>query len=195
MTHRRVDLPPDQYDERWAALAASGQEVHGEVNLVEALLREHGLTGPVLDAGCGTGRVAVELTARGHEVTGVDLDPALLDAARAKDRRPQWITADLALLGPEVAPGPFAAVVAAGNVMIFVARGTEAAVLANLAARLQPGGLLIAGFQVRAGRLGIDEHDEHCAAAGLEPVAHFATWERDPLGAAPDYVVAVHRRA
>ena len=120
---------------------------------------------------------------------------ALLDAARAKDRRPQWITADLALLGPEVAPGPFAAVVAAGNVMIFVARGTEAAVLANLGARLEPGGLLIAGFQVRAGRLGIDEHDEHCAAAGLEAVAHFGTWERDPLGAAPDYVVAVHRRA
>ena len=85
MTHRRVDLSPDQYDERWAALAATGEEIHGEVDLVEALLLEHGLTGAVLDAGCGTGRVAVELAARGHAVTGVDLDPALLDAARVKD--------------------------------------------------------------------------------------------------------------
>jgi predicted TPR repeat methyltransferase len=172
-------------------MAAAGEEVHGEVNLVEALLREHGLTGAILDAGCGTGRVAAELAARGHTVTGIDLDPALLDAARAKDARPQWITADLAALGPDVAPGPFAAVVAAGNVMIFVARGTERTVVANLAARLAPGGLLIAGFQVLRGRLGIDEYAEHCAAAGLEPVAHFATWTRDPIGATPDYVVAV----
>jgi len=194
VTHRRVDLSPDQYDERWAALAATGAEIHGEVDLVEALLQEHGLTGAVLDAGCGTGRVAVELAARGHAVTGVDLDPALLDAARVKDPRPRWVTADLATLGPEVAPGPFAAAVAAGNVMIFVARGTERAVVANLAARLEPGGLLIAGFQVRRGRLGIDEYDEHCAAAGLEPLAHFATWARDPLDASADYAVAVHRR-
>lgn len=194
MDHRRVDLTPDQYDERWQALAASGAEVHGEVNLVEALLREHGVEGAILDAGCGTGRVAVELARRGHQVTGIDLDPALLDAARAKDARPTWVTADLAALAPGVAPGPFAAVVAAGNVMIFVARGTERAVLANLAGRLGPGGLLIAGFQVRAGRLGIEEHDGHCTAVGLEAVAHYATWDRDPLGAAPDYVVAVHRR-
>jgi predicted TPR repeat methyltransferase len=191
VTHRRVNLPPDQYDERWTALAAAGEEIHGEVDLVEALLQEHGLTGAVLDAGCGTGRVAVELAARGHTVTGIDLDPALLDAARAKDLRPQWITADLAALGPDVAPGPFAVAVAAGNVMVFVARGTERTVVTNLAARLAPGGLLIAGFQIRADRLGIAEYDEHCAAAGLEPVAHFATWARDPLGPSPDYVVAV----
>lgn len=191
VTHRRVDLSPDRYDERWAALAAAGEEIHGEVNLVEALLRERGSTGAILDAGCGTGRVATELAARGHTVTGIDLDPALLDAARAKDARPRWITADLATLDPDVAPGPFAAAVAAGNVMIFVARGTERTVVANLAARLEPGGLLIAGFQVRRDRLGIDEYDEHCAAAGLEPVAHFATWTREPLGASPDYVVAV----
>ena len=191
VTHRRVDLPPDQYDERWAALAAAGEEIHGEVNLVEALLQEHGVSGAILDAGCGTGRVAAELAARGHTVTGIDLDPALLDAARAKDPRPEWITADLAAIGPDVAPGPFAAVVAAGNVMIFVARGTERTVVTNLAARLDPGGLFIAGFQVRRGRLGIDEYDEHCAAAGLTPVAHFATWAGDPLGPSPDYVVAV----
>ncbi len=87
----------------------------------------------------------------------------------------------------------FAAVVAAGNVMIFVARGTEADVVANLAARLRPGGLFVAGFQVLAGRLTIDEYDAHCAAAGLEPVAHWATWDRAPLAKRVDYVVAVHR--
>ena len=199
MEHRRVDLSGADYDRQWAALAAEGRSVHGEADLLDALLVEHGLAGPgrpgatVLDAGCGTGRVAVELQARGYALTGVDLDPALLDTARRKDRTVEWVTADLASLDPAVAPGPFAAVVAAGNVMIFVARGTEADVVANLAARLRPGGLFVAGFQVQAGRLTIDEHDAHCVAAGLAPVAHWATWDRAPLGRRVDYVVSVHR--
>lgn len=36
--------------------------------------------GPVLDLGCGTGRVALHLGRRGHEVVGVDLDPLLVAA-------------------------------------------------------------------------------------------------------------------
>ena len=38
--------------------------------------------GPVLDLGCGTGRVALHLARRGHEVIGLDLDPELLAALR-----------------------------------------------------------------------------------------------------------------
>jgi ubiquinone/menaquinone biosynthesis C-methylase UbiE len=37
-----------------------------------------------LDVGCGTGFLALELAARGHRVTGVDLAPAMLDLARNK---------------------------------------------------------------------------------------------------------------
>jgi 2-polyprenyl-3-methyl-5-hydroxy-6-metoxy-1,4-benzoquinol methylase len=194
VNHRRVDLSADQYDQRWQALAAAGEEIHGEADLVDALLREHGLEGPVLDAGCGTGRVGVELANRGFAVTGIDLDPALLDAARVKDRRPEWVTADLAALGAGTAPGPFAAAVMAGNVMIFVARGTEAAVIGNLASRLAQGGLLIAGFQLNAERLDVAEYDAHCAAAGLDLVVHYATWDREPLRPSPAYVVAVHSK-
>jgi SAM-dependent methyltransferase len=44
--------------------------------------------GPLLDLGCGTGRVALDLAERGHDVTGVDSDPALVRALarRARDR-------------------------------------------------------------------------------------------------------------
>ena len=37
-----------------------------------------------LDAGCGTGFLAFELTARGHRVTGVDFAPAMIAQARRK---------------------------------------------------------------------------------------------------------------
>jgi SAM-dependent methyltransferase len=44
--------------------------------------------GPVLDLGCGTGRVALDLAARGHDVTGLDSEPELVRAlaARARER-------------------------------------------------------------------------------------------------------------
>ena len=40
--------------------------------------------GPVLELGCGTGRVALHLARRGGEVWAVDADPSLLDALRAR---------------------------------------------------------------------------------------------------------------
>ena len=69
---QNADAPRgDDYDARWTVLAAQGRNVHGEADLVESLLRESGGT-RVLDAGCGTGRVAIELARRGFSVTGVD---------------------------------------------------------------------------------------------------------------------------
>jgi SAM-dependent methyltransferase len=40
--------------------------------------------GPVLELGCGTGRVAMHLAACGHAVTGIDNDPALVDELRRR---------------------------------------------------------------------------------------------------------------
>jgi SAM-dependent methyltransferase len=47
-----------------------------------------GADGPLLDIGCGTGRVALDLAERGHDVTGVDAEPELVRAlaARARER-------------------------------------------------------------------------------------------------------------
>jgi SAM-dependent methyltransferase len=191
-TPRRVPLPADAYDERWSTLAASGHDVHGEASLVDGLLA--GRPSRVLDAGCGTGRVALELTRRGHRTVGVDVDPDLL--ARARDKAPtlDWVDGDLARLPADVAPGPFDAAVLAGNVMIFVARGTEGAVLANLATRLAPGGLVIAGFQL-SGRLPLAEYDDHARAAGLELEGRWSTWDRAPWSGSGDYAVSVHTLA
>lgn len=45
-----------------------------------------GAGGPVLDVGCGTGRVALHLAGLGHDVTGVDSDPDLVTAMTARGR-------------------------------------------------------------------------------------------------------------
>ncbi|HYJ21417.1 MAG TPA: class I SAM-dependent methyltransferase [Solirubrobacterales bacterium] len=40
--------------------------------------------GPVLDLGCGTGRVALHLARRGHSVVGLDIDPDLIATLSAR---------------------------------------------------------------------------------------------------------------
>ncbi len=186
----------EDYDARWAGLAASGASIHGEADLVDDLLRETG-GGRVLDAGCGTGRIGIELTRRGHSVVGVDADAAMLDAARGKGPDDYWILADLAdLPDPSGSPldGPFDLVLLAGTVMIFLSPGTEGLVVHELADRLAPVGLLVAGFSITPDRLPLEEYDRLVDAAGLDPVARWATWDREPY-VGGDYAVSVHRRA
>ena len=178
------------YDARWQSLAAAGHNIHGEADFVEGLLRESGGRS-VLDAGCGTGRVAIELARRGLSVTGVDADAPMLSAARRKAPDLPWVQGDLAELGSAVG-GPFDLVLLAGNVMIFLEPGTEEQVLAGLAARLAPGGLLVAGFSLRPDRLPIEQYDRLTAQAGLTLVSRWATWDGQPFGGG-DYAVSVHR--
>ena len=113
------DAPRGQdYDARWERLAASGVGVHGEADLIESLLSETGGSA-VLDAGCGTGRVAIELAARGFAVVGLDADPAMLAAARSKAPDLHWIEADLLDTGAHLSEA-FDLVALPGNVMIFL---------------------------------------------------------------------------
>jgi SAM-dependent methyltransferase len=173
------------YDQRWQAMEAAGHNVHGEADFVEAL-------GPrsVLDAGCGTGRVAVELAGRGLGVAGVDVDPSMLEVARSKGPDLPWILGDLAHVD---LARTFDVVVLAGNVMIFLAPATEALVLANMARHVAPGGALVAGFSLEPRRLDLATYDAQAGAAGLALAERWATWDRRPYEGG-DYAVSVHRR-
>jgi SAM-dependent methyltransferase len=182
----------DDYDARWAALEAAGRAVHGEADFVSAFA-----PATVLDAGCGTGRVAIELARRGVTTVGVDRDPGMLATARRKAPDLTWVEHDLSSLDLTAADGPstFDLVVAAGNVMIFLAAGTEAATVARLAAHLADGGVLVAGFSLSHAAYGLDRYDADCDAAGLGVDARYATWDRDPWVPGGEYAVSVHRRA
>lgn len=144
-----------------------------------------------MDAGCGTGRVAIELARRGYETVGVDLDETMLDTARRKAPQLEWHRDDLR----ELQLGrTFDVVVAAGNVMIFLMPQSEATVVRRLAEHLNPDGLLVAGFQLAGNRLPLAEYDEHAAAAGLTLIDRFATWSREPFVDSGDYAVSIHGR-
>jgi SAM-dependent methyltransferase len=188
----------DGYQEKFDRLAESGQNIHGEADFVCGFEPR-----AVLDAGCGTGRVAIELARRGIEVVGVDREAGML--ATAQERAPglSWIEADLATLDLRDEHGDaviFDLVVMAGNVMLFT--HDRVATVASSARHLAPGGRLVAGFQIggmttpsghRLPPYDLTAYDAACAAAGLTLAERFATWDRERYDGG-SYAVSVHRR-
>lgn len=175
----------EDYQRRFDALAARGEDIHGEAGLVLTFS-----PATVLDAGCGTGRVAIELARRGVEVVGVDVDPSMLATARHRAPELAWIEADLTVLDLSRS---FDVVVMAGNVVLFTPPGTEATVVARCGAHVAPGGVLIAGFQLDR-EFGLSRYDAAAAGAGLVRVHRYATWQGEPFVAGGSYAVSVHRR-
>jgi SAM-dependent methyltransferase len=182
---RTRDIKGDDYDATYRAREQAGQNVHGEADFVETF---HPTS--VLDAGCGTGRVGIELARRGLEVVGVDLDPGMLAAAARNAPGIEWHLDDIATVRLD---RRFDAIVMAGNVMIFLAPGTEGAVLKNLARHLAPTGVLIAGFQLATGYLSLADYDHLAKEAGLALSERYSTWHRDPWQELSNYAVSVHK--
>ena len=173
------------YDERWCQLADSGQNIHGEADFISELK-----PASVLDAGCGTGRVAIELAQRGIDCVGVDLDPEMLAAASQKAPTMDWVEGDL----KDFSLGrTFNVAVLAGNVMIFVLPGSEGLVLDRVVHHLDAGGLLVAGFSLDSGGIALGEYDSLMNQRGLSPAGRWSTWQRDPFTGGP-YAVSAHRK-
>lgn len=186
-----IAIRGDDYDLPFLERERAGVDVHGEARLVRSFAPRS-----VLDAGCGTGRVAIELDRHGVRVTGVDADPEMLATARRKAPGLEWVAGDLAGVELRDHAGKrreFDLVVMAGNVMIFLSPGTEQAVVTNLARHLGPGGVLMAGFQLTPGGLTEAAYEQLCRAAGLAVEERWAGWSREPWQKGGAYVVSVVR--
>lgn len=103
--------------------------------------------GPVLELGCGTGRVSLRLAAAGHKVIGLDRDPELLAALRERagsdDRGHRTIQAEVTELSTARRFGLVAAPMQLAQLLDRAARQT---MLGRVAAHLKPDG--IAAFAV-----------------------------------------------
>ena len=173
-------------------MAAEGADLAGEARLIDAMLPRGSR---ILDAGCGPGRVGAELAARGHTVVGVDVDPLLIAAAETDHPGPRWIVDDLSAfdLAQHGVSEPFDAAVIAGNVMTYLAPGTEAEVLARVAAHLRADGVIVVGFGTDRG-YAISEFDTAAASAGLSLEHRFATWDLRPWADDAGFAVTVLRK-
>lgn len=104
--------------------------------------------GPVLELGCGTGRILTPLAQAGHTVTGVDLSPAQLARARAKLAAAQ-ATSRVTLVegdmrGLDLPRRDFALAVCMTNTFLhLITPGDQLACLERVHAHLRPGGRLL----------------------------------------------------
>jgi SAM-dependent methyltransferase len=116
----------------------------GDLDLYRALAAR--ADGPILELAVGTGRVAVPLAEAGYEVTGVDVDPAMLERARRAAER-AGVSARLALVEADArdirlpsAGSIGLAFIALNTMLLLPTRSDQGAVVRTLAEHLRPGG-------------------------------------------------------
>lgn len=190
-----------RYAERWRRIAAEGTDILGEARLIDAMAPRRAR---ILDAGCGTGRLAAHLLPAGHALVGVDLDPELIAVAREDHPQARWEVQNLAELdlcearGDRATPSDagerleFDLEVSAGNVIAFLSAAERRPALEHLAAHLAPEGRLVVGFGAGRG-YAFEDFAADAEAAGLVLQQRFSSWDLRP--AADDFLVAILARA
>jgi SAM-dependent methyltransferase len=134
---------PDEYEgvlaRNYDALYGVMRDPSGDAAFYRALAEEGG--GPVLELGCGTGRVLLPIAALGIPCVGVDASPAMLAALRAKNPPPnlelveaRMESFDLGARRFRLATAPFRAFLHLLDVP------SQLAALANIRRHLAPGG-------------------------------------------------------
>ena len=181
------------YIERFREMARAGDDLAGEARLVDAMAPRGAR---ILDAGCGPGRLGESLTAAGHQVVGVDVDPELIEAAEQDHPGPHYLVSDLAELDLPAhdITEPFAVIICAGNVMTFLAPSTRVQVLRRLRAHLADDGRAVIGFGADRGYQFTQFLDD-AVAAGFAQELLLSSWDLRPFTDDSDFLVAVLRPA
>ena len=95
----------------------------------------------IIELGCGTGRLTLDLVGDGRQVIGIDPAPAMLAYARRKPgaEQVQWVEGDSSALGT---PEADLAIMTGNVAQVFLDDAAWAATLRDIHAALRPGGHL-----------------------------------------------------
>lgn len=149
--------------------------------------------GPVLDAGCGPGRITAYLHSLQLDISGLDLSPAMVEIARRTHPSLQFAVGTLQQLG--VADESLAGVLAWYSI-IHTPPHELGEIFAEFWRALKPEGHLLLGIQVGSGTVrvtqsyghdvGVDLHllrsEEVTALLGESGFSTVATLSREPEG-------------
>ena len=156
-----------------------------DLDLYRALAARSG--GPVLELGCGTGRIAIALAEAGHEVHGIDSSDTMLAIARENLKKrglaATFSRGDMRRLRSDQAFG-LAFCALDGLLHLQAADDVRDALLAAHCA-LRPGGLFACDVvnpspDLLALRDGVVRHQSTFAGPGNTEVSHFVSWDIDP---------------
>lgn len=126
-------------------------------------VRGSGVTGTVVDVGCGPGLLTAELAARGFDVIGVDPSTSMLRIARSTHPAVGFVSDDARLGAPELAGVTVAAILARFS-LIHVPPDAVPEVLAGWAERMDAGSIVLVAGQASADE-GIVDFDHRVAPA------------------------------
>lgn len=135
-----------RYDEDLVPLPEAG---------IDLLAELAGPAGHALEFAIGTGRVALPLAARGVQVAGIELSPAMLTRLRAKpDGDDTHIPVVIGDMASDQVPGTFDVVYLVFNtIMNLTTQDAQVACFGNAARHLRPGGSFVIETGVPALRL------------------------------------------
>lgn len=157
-------IPRPFYSEfAWASDLIIDRPVQKECNTIAAWLVERGVVpgATVLDAGCGTGRYAVELGRRGYAVRGIDVSVDLLEEARrslsVESPQVSFAVGDILTLPAS----QYDAILCRGVLNDLVDEHARLSVFSSFSRALRKGGVLV---------LDVREWDATAARKSREPV-------------------------
>jgi SAM-dependent methyltransferase len=144
LTQPGYDELATAYEEAFPDGYTSALERHA-IALLTDEIRASGLSGPVVDVGCGTGHVTADLAAAGLDVVGADPSRGMLEIARGSHPDVRFAEADATLDGLDD-DRPLAGLLARFS-LIHVHPDDVPAVVRRWAERLQPGAQVVVAFQ------------------------------------------------
>jgi chemotaxis methyl-accepting protein methylase len=117
----------------------------------------------------------------------------MIDRAATKAPHIDWHVADLSEMSLD---SKFDVIVMAGNIPLFCAPSSQAAIIQSLADHLVQGGYLISGFslETRPDAYVRSDYQRDAKSAQLTEVAVYSTWDEHPSSDGDDYTVMLHQK-